>query len=127
MSLTRRRSPRPRRTKQGKRSKFEEKVEALLKTKKLLFDYEKDSLPYSLHLSYKPDWTMGDNVKLEAKGRFDYIERRKLLAVIQENPDEDIRLVFMRDQKIAKTSKTTYTEWCAKHSIKCSVYPELPI
>lgn len=108
-------------------------MEQLLRTKLPHFDkepgcgYEKDTLGYQLNLAYKPDWTVGKKLFLEAKGRFDYTERRKLLAVVQGNPGADIRIVFMRDQKIAKSSKTTYTSWCAKHSIKCSVYPELPL
>lgn len=124
---TRQRSRRPRFTSKGKRSKFEEKVEALLKKKGIEYEYEKDKLPYSLHLAYKPDWTVGNQVYVEAKGRFDYTERRKMLAVKVANPDADILIVFMRDQKIAKNSKTTYTEWCKKHGIRCCVYPELPL
>ena len=111
----------------GKRSKFEEKVETLLQDKKIIAAYEKDVLQYTLNLSYKPDWSLGDNAYLEAKGRFDYIERRKILAVKKDNPRSTIAIIFMRDQKISKNSMTTYTDWCKKHGIPCSVYPELPL
>jgi hypothetical protein len=124
---TRPRLRRPRITKSGKRSKFEEKVQTLLDKKTYECDYEKDTLKYSLHLTYKPDWTVRGVCYLEAKGRFDYIERRKMLAVREANPDKDIRIVFMRDQKISKNSETRYTDWCAKHGIKCSVFPDLPL
>jgi hypothetical protein len=124
---TKQRFRRPRLTSKGKRSKFEEKVEALLKKKGISYEYEKDTLPYSLHLKYKPDWTVGNDLFVEAKGRFDYTERRKMLAVKDANPNANILVVFMRDQKIAKNSKTTYTEWCKKHGIECCVYPELPL
>jgi hypothetical protein len=98
-----------------------------LKKRKLPFKYEADKLGYSLHLVYKPDWTMGDGVFLEAKGRFDYVERRKLKAVAEANPEVQVLMCFMRNQKIAKNSKTTYGDWCDKHGIKWSVYPELPL
>jgi hypothetical protein len=98
-----------------------------MKKKGLHFEYEKDSLPYSLHLTYKPDWTLGEDLYVEAKGRFDYEERRKLLAVKESNPFANILVVFMRDQKISKNSKTTYTAWCEKHGINCCVYPELTL
>jgi hypothetical protein len=102
-------------------------VEALLKMRKLPFKYEVDTLEYSLSLAYKPDWTMGAGLYLEAKGRFDYIERRKIAAVKEAHPDKEVRMCFMRNQKISKSSKTTYGDWCDKHGIKWSVYPELPL
>jgi len=124
-------SPRPRK-KKGHRSKFETEVEILLsKRTDLTFDYEKDKLEYTLHFVYKPDWSLvpiqQDKIYLEAKGRFDYEERRKILGVLAANPEIDLRMVFMRDQKIAKNSKTYYSTWCEQHGIKYSIYPELPI
>lgn len=36
--------------------------------------------------------------------------------VIEQHPDKDIRFVFQNpNAKIAKGSKTTYADWCAKH------------
>jgi hypothetical protein len=70
---------------------------------------------------------MGNGTHLEAKGKFDYVERRKLLAVLATNPGSEVRMVFMRNQKLGKGSKMTYGEWCDKHGIKWSVYPELPL
>jgi Phage endonuclease I len=70
---------------------------------------------------------MENGVHLEAKGKFDYVERRKLLAVLATNPGTVVHMVFMRNQKLGKGSKMTYGEWCDKHGIKWSVYPELPL
>lgn len=123
----RQRFRRPRFTSKGKRSKFEDKVQDLLEKKKVKAKYEHETIAYQLDLSYKPDWTLDDGTLLEAKGRFDYIERRKILAVKRSLGDRKIHVIFMRDQKISKNSKTTYTAWCAKHEISCSVYPELPL
>ena len=70
---------------------------------------------------------MGNGIYLEAKGKFDYIERRKMAAVRASHPEKDIRMVFMRDQKLSRTSKMTYGLWCDKHGIPWSVFPKLPL
>lgn len=119
------------------------RVEELLsKRTDLTYEYEKEKLSYTLVLNYIPDWSVeldsggGFSVKgstdppvviLEAKGLFDYVERRKILAVMAAHPEREIRMVFMRDNKLRKGSKDTYTSWCAKHGIRCSVYPDLPL
>jgi len=115
-----------RRPKLKYKSGFEAKVAKLLPPE---FEYEEDCFGYSLHLQYVPDWseTKPGGIILEAKGKFDYVERRKILAVIRDNPGIDLRMVFMRNNRISKKSKITYVDWCAKHGIKCSVYPELPL
>ena len=109
------------------RSKFEGRVAAALPKQAR---YEADTLPYVLELEYTPDWTLGrgkDPIYLEAKGKFDYIERRKVLAVINNNPGIDLRMIFMRNNRLNKRSETTYGAWCDKHGIRWSVFPELPI
>lgn len=125
-----RRPSRPRR-KKGHRSKFETEVELLLGTRKdLSYEYEKSRFPYIIRANYTPDWTikMGEKtIILEAKGRFDYEERRKILGIFEANPGIDLRMVFMRDQKLTKVSKMKYSTWCEKHGIKYSIYPELPL
>ena len=99
--------------------------ELLEKTGKA-FVYEPCKLGYRLDLEYKPDWQVDGKYYIEAKGKFDYTERRKMLAVRSANPDKDIRMVFMRNQKLGKGSKMTYGEWCDKHGIQWTIYPELP-
>lgn len=44
-----------------------------------------------------------------------------MALVIEQNPDKDIRFLFMRDNKIQKTSKMRYSDWCEKRGIKCYV------
>jgi Phage endonuclease I len=127
LSQPTRRSPRLKRLHPKYRSKFEGKVAEILEKRKLNYTYEATTLPYTLSLTYKPDWTMANGVHLEAKGKFDYVERRKLLAVLATNPGTVVHMVFMRNQKLGKGSKMTYGEWCDKHGIKWSVYPELPL
>lgn len=89
--------------------------------------YEAVKLPYTLELEYTPDWVNDGNIILEAKGKFDYDSRRKMLAVKKAHPYRDIRMIFMRNNKLGKGSKMRYGEWCDKHGIKWSVYPELPL
>lgn len=89
------------------------------------FQYEPECLNYKLELKYVPDWKIGDTY-IETKGKFDYDSRRKMAAVIAQNPDKDIRLVFMRNNKLGRGSKMTYGMWCDAHNIKWSVFPRLP-
>jgi hypothetical protein len=109
------------------RSKFEGRVADELEKRGKTIEYEPEKLSYSLHLQYKPDWKVDGSFYVEAKGKFDYVERRKMLAVLAENPDKDIRMVFMRNQKLGKGSKMTYGEFCDKHGIQWTVFPNLPI
>ena len=126
MSKTSPRSKSPRRTPKLK-SKFEKRFYDEITRLGLAFDYEPDRLGYQLDLVYKPDWKVHDELYLETKGKFDYVERRKMLAVKEANPDKEVRMVFMRNQKLNKGSKMTYGSWCDKHGIRWSVFPELPL
>ncbi len=108
------------------RSGLEKKVAAYLKQLEVQFEYEpKDSkLKYVVpekNRTYLPDFRLPNGIIVEAKGKFDAPTREKMLLVIEQNPDQDIRILFMRDNKITKTSKTRYTDWCRKHGIKCAV------
>jgi hypothetical protein len=109
------------------KSKFEKRFYDEITRRGLDFGYETESLKYHLDLSYKPDWKVSDGVYIETKGKFDYVERRKMLAVLNDNPDKEVRMVFMRNQKLGKGSKMTYGEWCDKHGIRWSVFPDLPL
>lgn len=43
----------------------------------------------------------------------------KHLHIKAEHPDLDIRFVFSNSkQRISKTSKTTYADWCLKHGFQ---------
>ena len=126
MPKTKARSKSPKRTPRLK-SKFEKRFYEEITRLGFEFSYETDALKYRLDLLYKPDWKVHDGLYLETKGKFDYAERRKILAVQHANPDKEVRMVFMRNQKLGKNSKMTYGEWCDKHGIKWSVFPKLPL
>lgn len=101
----------------GFRSGFERTLAAQLKRSKVAFEYETITLPYVLERTYTPDFVIKVNgVLIEAKGVLDDDTRAKMLAVKKQNPDADIRFVFMNaNNKIRKGSKTTYAMWAEKN------------
>lgn len=70
---------------------------------------------------YTPDFILANGIIVECKGRFDAATRQKMAYVIEQNPDLDIRLLFMRDNTISKASTTKYSDWCDKRGIKYTV------
>lgn len=48
-------------------------------------------------------------------------ERKKLLDVKSANPDLDLRLVFMRDNKITKRSKKRYSDWAEENGFPWAI------
>lgn len=108
------------------RSGFEKKVKASLDGYKAKYKYESEVLIYTMPASkhrYTPDFILGNGVVVEAKGKFDAAARKKMALVIEQNPDRDIRMLFMRDNPITKTSKTKYSDWCEKRGVKYHVSP----
>lgn len=106
------------------RSKFEAKVAKHLKDKKVKFDYESEVLSYTIPESkhrYTPDFTLPNGVVVEAKGRFTPADRKKMSLVKEQNPDRDIRLIFMVDNTLTKVSKTKYSDWATKRGFICHV------
>jgi hypothetical protein len=108
------------------KSKFEKSVAELFQRKKIKAEYEPDKFNYTLDLKYTPDWKVGKTY-IETKGNFNYVERRKVLGVLKSNPGIDLRMMFMRNNKISRKSGMTYGLWCDKYGIKWSVYPEVPL
>lgn len=107
------------------RSGFEKKVKHSLETHKVKFKYEGEHLAYVIPASkhrYTPDFTLDhSDIIIEAKGKFDAASRKKMALVIEQNPDRDIRMLFMRNNKITKTSKTKYSDWCEKRGVRWAV------
>jgi hypothetical protein len=107
------------------RSGFEQAIANILTKAKVKFDYEKETIEYSLPpkaRKYLPDFRIFTGTKfiyIEAKGLFDRDDRLKHLLLKEQHPDKDIRIVFQSAKnKIYKKSKTTYADWCDKHKIK---------
>lgn len=100
------------------RSRLEGAVSEMLTRLGVDHEYEGEKLSYSLPCQYLPDFKLANGIFLEVKGWFSPADRRKMLAVIRDNPGIDIRMVFSNpNQRISKTSKTSYAAWCRKHGI----------
>lgn len=102
------------------RSGFEKKVKDGLERRGVSYEYESTNVPYVVPESkhrYVPDFKLPNGVFVEAKGKFDAAARKKMSLVIEQNPDVDIRMLFMRDNKLTKSSKTKYSDWCEKRGI----------
>lgn len=106
------------------KSGFEKKVAAYLEQNKVPFEYETLKVKYVVptkNRTYNPDFILPNGVIIEAKGKLDRAVREKMALVIEQNPDLDIRMLFMRDNKIAKNSKTRYSDWCKKRGIPYAI------
>ena len=110
------------------RSGFEAKVKKSLESRGVEFEYESERLAYTIPESkhnYIPDFVVetakGAVVYIESKGQFTAADRKKMRLVIEQHPDKDIRMLFMRNNKIQRNSKTTYGSWCDKHGVKWAV------
>jgi hypothetical protein len=108
------------------RSKFEEQIAKGLDAVGEIYQYESRKISYTLSNSYIPDFILGNNVVIEAKGFLKPTDRRKMIAVKEQNPDLDIRFVFQRNNPLAKGSKHTYLSWAEKHGFPACVWPDIP-
>ena len=110
------------------RSKLEQSVAQILDQVGAKYEYETHKVAYTIQHLYNPDFVLVNGVMLETKGYWDPEDRRKIKAVIRDNPHLDIRMVFQAPfNKISKKSKTTYAQWCEKHNIKWAAAHAIPI
>lgn len=100
------------------RSGLEKVVAEFLKQNKKNFRYEDLKIEWKdlRYRTYTPDFILDNGIIVETKGIFDNEDRRKHLAVREQHPELDIRLVFSNaNAKLYKGSKTTYAMWCDKN------------
>ena len=94
------------------------------------FKYENIRLLYAVPTkirTYTPDLELDNGIIVEIKGRWTAQDRRKMGYVIEQNPDEDIRMLFAVDNKISRNSKTRYSDWCKKRNIKYAIGKKVPM
>ena len=86
------------------------------------FVYEPFKIEYRVEETkrYTPDIVLLDNgIVVETKGRFVTSDRKKHKLIQAQHPDLDLRFVFSNpNNRISKTSKTTYALWCQSHGFK---------
>ena len=110
------------------RSGYERKVRKCLEENKVQYAYESMVVKYVVpetRRSYTPEFILANGVIIESKGYpFSSKDRAKMLYVREQHPELDIRLLFQKDLKLSKTSKTSYTDWAKKHGFIYHVSPQ---
>lgn len=101
------------------RSGFERSFEANLRSRGLKFRYESREVPYVLERTYHPDFEMVDHgFFIETKGLLDRDSKAKMVAVKRQNPDLDIRFVFMQANKRIPGTKQTHAQWADRNGFQ---------
>lgn len=111
----------------GYRNKFEESTAKALNANGIPFSYEETKIPYTVSGTYLVDFEMttksGKTVYIETKGNgrsFDHTVRRKMIAVKEQHPEIDLRIVFYSDGKIGPKRKDgsyqRQSDWAIKHN-----------
>ena len=132
-------------TKKGRkvRSKLEAKVLDQLDKEKIEYEYEQSRLEWfdtitgarcldcgSKRLTkrrmYLPDLVFRNGTIIEVKGKFTARDRRLAEGIKRQYPNLDFRLVFDRDNKLAKSSTTRYSGWCKSREIPCVFKGTIP-
>lgn len=93
------------------------------------FRYENLKVLYAVPTkirTYTPDLELENGIIVEIKGRWTSQDRRKMGYVIEQNPELDIRMLFAIDNKISRTSRTRYSDWCDKRDIKYAIGKSVP-
>ena len=123
------------------RSHFEERIAGELDEANVEYTYEQYQLRYDEPLRknmarcgecgskdlvrtgwYTPDfYLVGSGIILETKGRFTAADRRKMVNVCAQHPEERIVMLFMSDNKIHAKSTTRYSDWCMQNGIEYAV------
>lgn len=106
------------------KSGFEVKIAKSLEEQGIEVKYEQTKIKFTVppkDRNYIPDFELPNGIFVEGKGKLDRDAREKMALVIEQNPDKDIRLLFMRNNKISKVSNTKYSDWCEKRSIKYAI------
>ena len=120
--------------KHGYKSGLELKVSEQITEAKYPLRYETDILQYTIPESkhkYTPDFVFtkrdGSLMYIETKGRWTTIDRKKMKHVLTSNPGIDIRIVFQNpNQRISKTSRTTYEMYANKLGIQHVAKRDIP-
>lgn len=99
------------------RSAFEARVARDLCERGASFTYENVQVFYTTAHIYRPDFLLlQSGVFVEAKGYMPAPDRAKLLAVREQNPSLEIRLLFQNAKtRLARGSKTTYGQWADRN------------
>lgn len=94
--------------------------------------YEDTKLEYTETKQYIPDLVVRYHndervIYIEGKGFFPYPDRAKMIAVKEQHPELDIRIVFYRDtpSSLGKGSKMRPSDWATKYGFPFAI-KEIP-
>jgi len=110
------------------------KVADQIKEANYPLNYETETLNYIVperKSKYTPDFIFtkknGTLMYIETKGRWTATDRKKMKFILQSNPNIDLRIVFQNpNQRISKTSKTTYEAYANKLGITHVAKRDIP-
>ena len=108
------------------RSKYEATVCADLESRGVTYQYEPTTLKYTYEANYVPDLLLPNGVFVELKGFLDYEDRRKLESVLRSNPGIKLRILFYRNNRLRRNSKTLYSDWAERVGIPWAVGNSIP-
>ena len=120
--------------KHGYKSGLELTVSEQIKNTEYDLKYETETLNYIVperKAKYTPDFVFtkknGEFMFIETKGRWTTADRTKMKHVLASNPGIDIRMVFQNpNQKLAKSSPTTYEAFAKKLGISHVAKKDIP-
>jgi hypothetical protein len=107
------------------KSGFESKFKDACLTQGWDLPYEADRIKYVIPAkthTYTPDFTVTKNVYIETKGLWGATDRKKALFIKEQFPDVKILYVLYRDQRLFKSSSTTYLDWAQKVGLKACTF-----
>lgn len=125
------------------RSQYERKIREWLDAYGVRYGYEKRTYELTVKVpgvkcsgcgskavyrdtTYTPDFYFpATGVVMEAKGKFDARARKVALAMQEQHPDVDYRILLQRDNWLSGKKKQRYSDWLEKHQIPFAVgkYP----
>jgi len=114
------------------RNKFEEYTAEALNANGIPFAYEDTKIDYTVSGTYLVDFRIttrsGKTIYIETKGNgrsFDHSVRRKMIAIKEQHPEIDLRIVFYSDGKIGPKRKDgtfqRQSDWAKKHGFKFAI------
>ena len=105
-------------------SMFEQGLARAMEEAGVEFEYERETLIYvqpAQTRKYTPDFFLPNGIIIEAKGKWTIQDRKKMVTVMEQNPNLDIRMLFQYDNKLNKRAKERYSTWCEKRGIPYAI------
>lgn len=141
--MSRRKKTQPKLPKIGKktvRSQYEHDIYLDIKAKLPKYaqlDYEQEKIKYFIEGDYLCDFVVtkkdGSKIYIECKGNgraFDHKVKQKMIAVKQQHPDLDLRIMFYRDGKVGATRRDgtfmKQSDWAKKYGFVFAIGNSVP-